>query len=156
MAHTHRCLGTAQVSSSFPETMKPQGTSQQPFSSLPTTTSTPPRGRSPWQSNNPFVILPLSARVKKCAGCPFSFRDPMGMGPPFIGLVIQQKETDFYHDKTGAMKISTEVNHYYHCQFSCIIKRHPYFHARLLQLGPATLTNTAQANELCQQFGLNV
>ena len=49
-----------------------------------------------------------AAKVKKCAGCPFLFRDPMC--PPFIGLVIQHKEKDFYHDKTGVLKISSEAN----------------------------------------------
>lgn len=141
-------------SSSFPATMTPQTMSEQPFSSLPTTTSTPLGVRSPWHNNNPFVILPLTAKVKKCAGCPFLFRGPIG--PPFIGLVIQHKENDFYRDKTGVLKISSEANHYYHCQVACIIAHHPYSHARLLQLGPDTLINTAQASELRRQFALSM
>ena len=78
------------------------------------------------------------------------------MGPPFIGLVIQHKEKDFYHDKTGVLKISAEANHYYHCQIACIVTRHPYFNARLLQLDPQTLIDTAKASELRRQFGLDV
>ena len=154
MSQMQQYVGTGHVPLSFPATVTPQMTSQQPFASLPTTSSTPEGGRSPWHNNNPFVILLLTPRVKKCAGCSFLFRDLMG--PPFIGLVIQQKENDLYRDKTGVLEISSEANHYYHCQSTCIMRRHPYFHARLLQLDAETLVNTALASELHRQFGLDL
>ena len=61
------------------------------------------------------------------------------MGPPFIGRLIQNKEKDFYHDKNAVLEISSEANHYYHSQSTCIMRYHPYFHARPLQLDPETL-----------------
>ena len=111
-------------------------------------------GKAAWHNNNPFFILPLTARVKKCAGCPYPFRDPLG--PPFIDLVIQHKEKDYYPHKFGNLKVSNETNHYYHCQMPCIIARHPYFQVRSLQLGPETVINSIQANELLQQFGFSL
>ena len=133
--------------------MAPQVTAQQHFTQPPSVISTAP-GRSPWHNNNPFVVLPLTAKVKKCSGCHVLFRDPMG--PPFIGLVVQHKEKDVYTDKTGVRRLSNEANHYYHCQFACIAVRHPYFHAGYLQIGPGTLIDSAQASEIRRQFGVNL
>ena len=50
--------------------------------------------RPPWENSNPFVLLPIYSRIKKCVGCPFEFRDPKG--PPYLGLVLQHKEKDIY------------------------------------------------------------
>ncbi|KAL9977374.1 hypothetical protein ACROYT_G014766 [Oculina patagonica] len=55
--------------------------------------------RMPWHNNNVFVIVPITNRIKKCAGCPFEFVDVNGQ--PFAGLVICQVEKDFYHGKNG-------------------------------------------------------
>jgi hypothetical protein len=118
------------------------------------TRGTNPLRKAPWHNNNPFVILPLTARVKKCAGCPYPFRDPLG--PPFIGLVIQHKEKDYYPDKFGNLKVSNESNHDYHCQMACMFARHPYFQVWSLQLGRETVINSIQASELLHQFGLNL
>ena len=86
-------------------------------------------GKAPWHNNNPFVILPLTARVKKCVGCPYPFRDPLG--PPFI----QHKEKDYNPDQFGNLKVSNETKHYYHCQMPCIIARHPYFLSAVFATG---------------------
>ena len=48
----------------------------------------------PWQNNHPFTLHPLSNRIKKCAGCDFAFRDPLG--PLYVGVVLQHKERDVY------------------------------------------------------------
>ena len=79
-------------------------------------TSLPSTQKQPWHNSNPFVVVPLSARVRKCKGCPFDFRDPLG--PPFVGIVLQHKEKDCYRDKEGEIRVSREANHYYHCQLA--------------------------------------
>ncbi|KAK3730780.1 hypothetical protein QZH41_000800 [Actinostola sp. cb2023] len=58
------------------------------------------------RAGNNDAIASQYNRVKKCAGCPFPFRDPNG--PPFIGLVIQHKERDQYRDAHEAAKKEAE------------------------------------------------
>lgn len=65
--------------------------------------------KKPWHNNNNFIVLPLSGQVRKCTGCPFQFRDPIG--PPFTGLVVLHKEKDTYYDKDGNSHISSDSNH---------------------------------------------
>ena len=77
-----------------------------------------------WHNSNLFVVMAITNRVKRCAGCPFEYSNPHG--PVFTGLVIQHKERDVYHTE-GNARISNESNRYYHCEPTCIVSRHPYF-----------------------------
>ena len=108
--------------------------------------------RKPCHNSNPFVILLLTARVNKCTGCPFEFRDPLG--PSFSGLVVQHREKDIYRGKDGQLHVSNESNHYYHCEPSCILQRHPYFNSRFLVLAPEIMLDPAQSAMLHLNFGL--
>lgn len=107
-----------------------------------------PAGTSPWHNNNPFVVTKLTNRVKKCTGCRVEFRSPLG--PPFTGLVIRHSERGRYKDKFGQDRVSSEANHYYHCNVECIKFRHPQFHSGLIivELDPI------QVNFIKQMFGL--
>jgi hypothetical protein len=80
--------------------------------------------KQPWHNSNLFVVMAITNRVKRCAGCPFEYSNPHG--PVFTGLVIQHKERDVYHTE-GNARISNETNRYYHCEPTCIVSRHPYF-----------------------------
>ena len=108
--------------------------------------------RMPWHNNNPFVVVAINNRIKKCAGCPFEFTDPNG--PSFIGLVIHHLEKDFYQDKNGYRMVGRETNRYYHCKSGCLVNRHPYFSPALLRLDPAVPLNSVQQSYL--QRVLNV
>ena len=83
--------------------------------------------KMPRHNSNPFVIVPINNRIKKCAGCPFEFLD--ASGPTFTGLVVRHCEKDFYIDKTGHRMVGRETNRYYHCENGCLLNRHPYFSA---------------------------
>ncbi|KXJ05694.1 hypothetical protein AC249_AIPGENE12550, partial [Exaiptasia diaphana] len=98
--------------------------------------------RQPWQNSNPFIIVSLSNRVKKCAGCPYEFRNPQG--PLFIGLVIQHKERDFYTDPNGLRRLSTENNRYYHCHWPCLRPRHPYINKAIIRPDPTLIVDDFQ------------
>ena len=51
ISQTQQYVGTGHVPLSFPATVTPQMTSEQPFASLSTTSSTPEGERSPWHKN---------------------------------------------------------------------------------------------------------
>ena len=106
---------------------------------------------APWQNKNPFVLYPLNNRIKKCAGCPFDFRDPNG--PFFLGVVLQHKEKDFY-TKGGMVYMSSEQNRYYHCELACIKPRHPYFSSSLVQIQPGLTLSEFQRVSLAEKLGL--
>lgn len=102
--------------------------------------------KMPWHNSNPFVIVPINNRIKKCAGCPFEFLD--ASGPTFTGLVVRHCEKDFYIDKTGHRMVGRETNRYYHCENGCLLNRHPYFSAALIRLEPGLQLNSFQLNHL--------
>ncbi|CAH3183020.1 unnamed protein product [Porites lobata] len=102
--------------------------------------------RMPWHNSNPFVIVPINNRIKKCAGCPFEFLD--ASGPTFTGLVVRHCEKDFYIDKTGHQMVGRETNRYYHCENGCLLNRHPYFSPALIRLEPGLKLNSFQLNHL--------
>lgn len=105
--------------------------------------SMPPGSRmAPWQNKNPFVLYSLTNRIKKCAGCPFEFRDPNG--PYFLVVVLQHKERDFY-TKDGRFHMSSDQNRYYHCKLACIKPRHPYFSSSLVRLEPGLTLSDFQS-----------
>ena len=105
--------------------------------------SMPPGSRmAPRQNKNPFVLYSLTNRIKKCAGCPFEFRDPNG--PYFLGVVLQHKERDFY-TKDGRFHMSSDQNRYYHCKLACIKPRHPYFSSSLVRLEPGLTLSDFQS-----------
>ena len=87
--------------------------------------------RAPWENSNPFLLMLINNRIKRCVGCSFEFRDPRG--PPSLGLVLQHKEKGIYF-KDGMQKISAEQNRYYHPNFQCIQSRHPSFRPSLIHL----------------------
>jgi len=109
--------------------------------------------RQPWHNNNPFIVLNLSNKVKKCAGCPFALRDPCG--PPFIGLVVQHKERDTYFDANGNQRVSSEANKYYHCQWGCLQARHPYISVSMIQPDPSLILDDFQKYSLSTLFGVS-
>ena len=102
--------------------------------------------KMPWHNSNPFVIVPINNRIKKCAGCPFEFLDDSG--PTFTGLVVRHCEKDFYMDKTGHRMVGRETNRYYHCENGCLLNRHPYFSPALIRLEPGLKLNSFQLNHL--------
>ena len=105
----------------------------------------------PWHNSNPFVVLKLNNRVKRCCACHLEFRSPAG--PPFIGLVVRHVEHDQYRDKYGQFRLSSEANHYYHCTMQCIKCRHPFFHPGLLQVEGADDMDEIQIDYLKKIFG---
>ena len=109
--------------------------------------------RQPWHNSNPFIVVSISNRVKKCAGCPYAFRDPSG--PTFIGLVVQHKERDIYFDATGIQRLSSEANRYYHCQWECLKARHPYISTPMIQIDPVLLLDDYQRHCLESLLGLS-
>ena len=110
--------------------------------------------KQPWHNSNLFVVMAITNRVKKCAGCPFEYSNLHG--PVFTGLVVQHKEKDVYHDKEGNTRISNENNRYYHCEPACIISRHPYFTPNLLTVHEDTKLNMHQSRHLVEKFGVTV
>ena len=109
--------------------------------------------RQPWHNSNPFIVVSISNRVKKCAGCPYAFRDTSG--PTFIGLVVQHKERDIYFDATGIRRLSSEANRYYHCQWECLKARHPYISIPMIQIDPVLLLDDYQRHCLESLLGLS-
>lgn len=109
--------------------------------------------RPPWENSNPFVLLPIYGRIKKCAGCPFEFRDPKG--PPYLGLVLQHKEKDIYF-RDGIQHISGEQNRYYHCNVNCLNSRHPYFTPSLVQIPVGMQLSNEQKTLIDQGIGLKL
>ena len=103
--------------------------------------------RPPWQNSNPFVLLPITIRLKKCAGCSFQFRDQSVS--PYIGLIRKHKEKDIYY-RDGMKQISREQNRYYHCNCDCIKLRHPYFQLSLVHI-PVDLQLTNDLKALLEQ-----
>ena len=55
--------------------------------------------RPPWHNSNPFVVVNLNNNIKKCAGCPFPFRDEQG--PVYLGVAVKHVEKDVYFDKAS-------------------------------------------------------
>ena len=110
--------------------------------------------RQPWHNSNPFTVVRISNRVKKCAGCPYALRDPFG--PPFIGLVVQHKERDIYYDPNGFRRLSSEANHYYHCQWECLKARHPYISVAMIRVDPELLLDDLQKNSLETLLGVSL
>ena len=100
--------------------------------------------KMPWH-NNPFVIVPINNRIKKCGGCPFEFLD--ASAPTFTGLVVRHCEKDFYIDKTGHRMVGRETR-YFHCENGCLLNRHPYFSTALIRLEPGLQLNSFQLNHL--------
>ena len=129
---------------------------QPPLSSSSCTNSSPAvisLTKPPWQNNNRFMLHPLNNRIKKCACCPFEFRDPLG--PLFLGVVLQHKERDVYI-KDGKQHISTEQNRYYHCKLGCIKHRHPYLTFSLVTLHPDLLLTQFQIDAMFTEIGLTI
>lgn len=108
--------------------------------------------KMPWHNSNPFVIVSINNRIKKCAECPFEFLD--ASAPTFTGLVVCHCEKDSYVDKTGHRMVGRETNRYYHCENGCLLNRHPYFSATLIQLEAGLQLNSFQQNHL--QHALHV
>jgi cell wall assembly regulator SMI1 len=129
---------------------------QPPLSSSSCTNSSPAvisLTKPPWQNNNRFMLHPLNNRIKKCADCPFEFRDPLG--PLFLGVVLQHKERDVYI-KDGKQHISAEQNRYYHCKLGCIKHRHPYFTSSLVTMHPDLLLTQFQIDAMFTEIGLTI
>ena len=83
--------------------------------------------RPPWHNSNPFVVVNLNNNIKKCAGCPFPFRDEQG--PVHLGVAVKHVENDVHFDKASStQRVTKEGNRYYHCLVS-----HPDTDISLLQ-----------------------
>lgn len=93
-------------------------------------------------TQNPFNIVNLTNKVKKCAGYPYPFQDIMG--PPFLGLVIQHKEKYIYLDANGNSHISQEANRYYHCQWEYLRSRHAYINKTMIRIDVAFILDDFQ------------
>ena len=68
-----------------------------------------------WQNDMPFVLVEYNRRMKICRGCTTKFL------PYHTKFVIQHEER---------MRIGKKMkkrNAYYHCSFTCMKSRHPYF-----------------------------
>ena len=110
--------------------------------------------RPPWHNSNPFVVVNLINRIKKCAGCPFPFRD--AQGPVYLGVAVKHVEKDVYFDKASStQRVTNEGNRYYHCQVSCITSRHPYFSPAMLRADPDLLLDDFQRYSLNSVFGVS-
>lgn len=110
--------------------------------------------RPPWHNSNPFVVVNLNNRIKKCAGCPFPFRDQRG--PVYLGVAVKLVEKDVYFDKASStQRVTNEGNRYYHCQVSCITSRHPYFSPAMLKADPDLLLDDFQRYSLNSAFGVS-
>ena len=110
--------------------------------------------RPPWHNSNPFVVVNLTNRIKKCAGCPFPFRD--AQGPVYLGVAVKHVEKDVYFDKASStQRVTNEGNRYYHCQVSCITSRHPYFSPAMLRADPDLLLDDFQRYSLNSVFGVS-
>ena len=110
--------------------------------------------RPPWHNSNPFVVVNLNNKIKKCAGCPFPFRDEQG--PVYLGVAVKHVEKDVYFDKaSGTQRVTKEGNRYYHCQVSCITSRHPYFSPAMLREDPDLLLDDFQRYSLNSVFGVS-
>ena len=106
--------------------------------------------RQPWRNRNPFVIVNINNRIKKCAGCPFQFEDPHG--PPFIGVVIRHAERNYFPDRNGQQQLGREANRYYHCEVMCLLARHYYFQPCMLQEDAVLILNDVQRAHLTRVF----
>ena len=94
-------------------------------------------------NSNPFVVVNLNNKIKKCGGCPFPFRDEQG--PVFLEVAVKHVEKDVYFDKaSGTQRVTKEGNRYYHCQVSCITSRHPYFSPAMLRADPDLLLDDSK------------
>lgn len=109
------------------------------------------RYRQPWHNSNPFVLMNLTNKVKKCAGCPYPFRDPSG--PPFLALVVQHKERDTFVDANGIQRVSNEANRYYHCHWECLKAKHSYISTAMIQKDPSLMLDNFQKASLLRLFG---
>jgi len=109
---------------------------------------------TPWHNTNPFTLMNINGRIKKCAGCRREFAD--SLGPVFVGLVVQHIERDFYPDKNGIRRIGSEQARYYHPEQACIKARHPYFQPTLLQLHATLSIDDLQAHYLRHHFGIDI
>ena len=108
----------------------------------------------PWHNDNPFVIMNINGRIKKCAGCRREFSDPFG--PVFVGLVVRHSERDYYNDKNGFRRIGNEQARYYHPEKACLMARHQDFRSSMLQLHPEVVIDDFQASHLHQQLSIEV
>ena len=71
------------------------------------------------KSNQPFVLVMLNNRIKKCSGCTMLFRDSNGFAPDYI---LCHQERDWY-PQDGKWLLGKLQNKYYHLKKSCIIQR---------------------------------
>ena len=69
------------------------------------------------KSNEPFVLVMLNNRIKKCCGCDTLFRDSNGFAPQYI---LGHPERDWY-PLDGKWLLGKLQNKYYHIRRSCII-----------------------------------
>ena len=119
----------------------------------------PPAAYSPflsfyWHNSNPFVVVNLDNKIKKCAGCPFPFRDEQG--PVYLGVAVKHVKKDVYFDKaSGTQRVTRKGNRYYHCQVSCITSSHPYFSPAMLRADPDLLLDDFQRYSLNSVFGVS-
>ena len=110
--------------------------------------------RPPWHNSNPFVVVYLNNKIKKCAGCPFPFRDEQG--PVYLEVAVKHVEKDVYFDKaSGTQRVTKEGNRCYHCQVSCITSRHPYFSPATLRTDPDLTLDDFQRYSLNSVFGVS-
>lgn len=56
--------------------------------------------RPPWHNSNPFVVVNLNNRIKKCAGCPLPFSDKQG--PVYLGVAAKHVDKQVYFDKANS------------------------------------------------------
>ena len=75
------------------------------------------------KSNQPFVLVMLNNRIKKCSGCTMLFRDSNGLAPDYI---LCHQERDWY-PQDGKWLLGKLQNKYYHLKKSCIIQRCPLY-----------------------------
>ena len=109
--------------------------------------------RPPRHNSNPFVVVNLNNKIKKCAGGPFPFRDEQG--PIYLGFSVKhvEKNVPVYIDKASdTQRVAKEGNRYYHCQVSCITSRHPYFSPATLRADPDLLLDDFQRYSLNSVF----
>ena len=108
----------------------------------------------PWHNDNPFIIMNINGRIKRCTGCHREFSDPFG--PVFVGLVKQHSEQDYHNDKNGFRHIGNEQARYYHPKKACLMEQHQHFTPSMLQLHPDLALDGFQASHLHQQLSIEV
>jgi len=95
--------------------------------------------RKLYQNNSPFVVRRYNGRIKKCCGCKVAFQG-VTVKPEFV---LAHRELCVYGRVKGSKRLLI-----YHCDVTCMLRRHPYFHESLIVMHPALELNDNDVEHL--------